>query len=243
MNTIGQGSLFLAILLSFSAGLVSFLSPCVLPLVPGYLSFVTGMVGSKNTSVKKSKAVFATFLFISGFTTIFVAIGMFFGGIGGWLIEYSSIIERVMGVFVIILGLSFLGYLNIFQREFKIRFNVKPGLIGAPFLGALFAIGWTPCIGPTLAAVQALAFNQATVFRGATLSIFYGLGLGLPFLMISFILERAINTVTWLRKRQQLFSRIGGSLLVLIGLLLVTGIWSEVTLQLRILISGFTPLI
>ena len=243
MNSVSQGSLFVAILISFSAGVISFLSPCVLPLVPGYLSFITGFGMNANKSVKKSKALIATLLFIAGFTFVFVCIGMFFGGIGGWFISYGKIIERIMGLFVIALGISYLGYWNLFNREYRFHAPVKQGIIGAPLLGALFAIGWTPCIGPTLAAVQSLAFNQATVSRGAILSAFYGFGLGLPFLFITFALEKAIVSVSWLRKRQVFFLRIGGILLILIGILLATGLWSEVTVEMRILISGFTPLL
>ena len=243
MNTVTQGSLFIAILISFSAGLISFLSPCVLPLVPGYLSFITGFGLNANKSSRKSKALIATLLFIAGFTFVFVCIGMFFGGIGGWFISYGRIIERIMGLFVIALGISYLGFWNLFKREYRFRTPVKQGLIGAPLLGALFAIGWTPCIGPTLAAVQTLAFNQATVSRGAILSAFYGFGLGLPFLFITFALEKALVSVSWLRKRQALFIRIGGLLLIIIGILLATGLWSEVTVEMRILISGFTPLL
>ena len=243
MNTVTQGSLFIAILISFSAGLISFLSPCVLPLVPGYLSFITGFGLNTNKSIRKSKALIATLLFIAGFTFVFVCIGMFFGGIGGWFISYGKIIERIMGLFVIALGISYLGFWNLFKREYRFHTPVKQGLIGAPLLGALFAIGWTPCIGPTLAAVQSLAFNQATVSRGAILSAFYGIGLGLPFLFITFALEKALVSVSWLRKRQALFIRIGGLLLIIIGILLATGIWSEVTVEMRILISGFTPLL
>jgi cytochrome c-type biogenesis protein len=243
MNTVTQGSLFIAILISFSAGLISFLSPCVLPLVPGYLSFITGFGLNTNKSIRKSKALIATLLFIAGFTFVFVCIGMFFGGIGGWFISYGKIIERIMGLFVIALGISYLGFWNLFKREYRFHTPVKQGLLGAPLLGALFAIGWTPCIGPTLAAVQSLAFNQATVSRGAILSAFYGFGLGLPFLFITFALEKALVSVSWLRKRQALFIRIGGLLLIIIGILLATGLWSEVTVEMRILISGFTPLL
>jgi cytochrome c-type biogenesis protein len=243
MNTVTQGSLFIAILISFSAGLISFLSPCVLPLVPGYLSFITGFGLNANKSIRKSKALIATLLFIAGFTFVFVCIGMFFGGIGGWFISYGRIIERIMGLFVIALGISYLGFWNLFKREYRFRTPVKQGLIGAPLLGALFAIGWTPCIGPTLAAVQSLAFNQATVSRGAILSAFYGFGLGLPFLFITFALEKALVSVSWLRKRQALFIKMGGLLLIIIGILLATGLWSEVTVEMRILISGFTPLL
>jgi cytochrome c-type biogenesis protein len=243
MNTVTHGSLFIAILISFSAGLISFLSPCVLPLVPGYLSFITGFGLNANKSIRKSKALIATLLFIAGFTFVFVCIGMFFGGIGGWFISYGRIIERIMGLFVIALGISYLGFWNLFKREYRFRTPVKQGLIGAPLLGALFAIGWTPCIGPTLAAVQTLAFNQATVSRGAILSAFYGFGLGLPFLFITFALEKALVSVSWLRKRQALFIKMGGLLLIIIGILLATGLWSEVTVEMRILISGFTPLL
>jgi len=243
MNTVTQGSLFIAILISFSAGLISFLSPCVLPLVPGYLSFITGFGLNANKSIRKSKALIATLLFIAGFTFVFVCIGMFFGGIGGWFISYGRIIERIMGLFVIALGISYLGFWNLFKREYRFRTPVKQGLIGAPLLGALFAIGWTPCIGPTLAAVQTLAFNQATVSRGAILSAFYGFGLGLPFVFITFALEKALVSVSWLRKRQALFIKMGGLLLIIIGILLATGLWSEVTVEMRILISGFTPLL
>jgi cytochrome c-type biogenesis protein len=212
-------------------------------LVPGYLSFITGFGLESSKVIRKSKAIVATLLFIAGFTFVFVCIGMFFGGIGSWFIKYGLLIERIMGVFVIALGLSYLGIWKIFNREYRFHAPVKQGLIGAPLLGALFAIGWTPCIGPTLAAVQTLAFNQATISRGAILSAFYGFGLGLPFLFITFALEKAVASVSWLRKRQVLFLRIGGILLILIGILLATGLWSEVTVEMRILISGFTPVL
>jgi len=243
MNAVSQGSLLIAILLSFSAGIISFLSPCVLPLVPGYLSFITGFGLEANTTVRKSKALLATLLFISGFTFVFVCIGMFFGGIGGWFLSNGRIIERIMGIFVILLGLSYLGVWNLFNREFRFHTPVKQGIAGAPFMGALFAIGWTPCIGPTLAAVQSLAFNQATVGRGALLSAVYGFGLGLPFLIITFALEKALVSVRWLRQHQLMFLRIGGVFLIVIGLLLTTGMWSELTVQMRVLVSGFTPLL
>ena len=243
MNAVSQGSLLIAILLSFSAGIISFLSPCVLPLVPGYLSFITGFGLEANTTVRKSKALLATLLFISGFTFVFVCIGMFFGGIGGWFLSNGRIIERIMGIFVILLGLSYLGVWNVFNREVRFHTPVKQGIAGAPFMGALFAIGWTPCIGPTLAAVQSLAFNQATVGRGALLSAVYGFGLGLPFLIITFALEKALVSVRWLRQHQLKFLRIGGVFLIVIGLLLTTGMWSELTVQMRVLVSGFTPLL
>jgi cytochrome c-type biogenesis protein len=243
MNTISQGSLLIASLVALLAGVVSFLSPCVLPLVPGYLSFITGFGINNKNKIIKSKALLATSLFILGFTFVFVCIGMFFGTLGGWFLENGKNIERIMGFFIVLMGLSYLGIGKLFNREYKFHPPIKPGLIGAPFLGAVFAIGWTPCIGPTLAAVQALAFNQASIGRGAILSTFYGLGLGLPFLVITLIIEKSINSIRWLRTKQKTFINFGGVLLILVGLLLATGLWNDFTIWLRVSISGFTPII
>ena len=128
-------------------------------------------------------------------------------------------------------------------RSFKIKNPAKQGIFGAPILGIVFAIGWTPCIGPTLAAVQSLAFNQATIQRGAILSFVYALGLGLPFLILTLIIDKSFSAIQWLRIRQKLFINFGGILLIILGLLLVSGLWSEISIQLRILMSGFSPLL
>ena len=243
MNSISQGSLFIALIIAFLAGVTSFLSPCVLPLVPGYLSFITGFGSTEEKKFKRSSALIATFLFILGFSLVFVSIGMFFGSLGGWLIKNGLLIERIFGFIIIILGLNYLGIINIFNRQFKIKNPAKQGIFGAPILGIVFAIGWTPCIGPTLAAVQSLAFNQATIQRGAILSFVYALGLGLPFLILTLIIDKSFSAIQWLRIRQKLFINFGGILLIILGLLLVSGLWSEISIQLRILMSGFSPLL
>ena len=243
MNLVTEGSLFLAIFVAFFAGIISFLSPCVLPLVPGYLSVITGMSIDQDKKVTKSKAVLATFLFILGFSLVFVSIGMFFGSLGGWLLSNIQILERIFGLLIIFLGLSYLGFINLFNKEYKFKFKSKQGLVGAFILGFVFSLGWTPCIGPTLAAVQSLAFSEATLFRGAILSTFYSLGLGIPFIVLTILFEKSIKTVKWLRQKQKIFITMGGILLIILGLLLVTGLWNLVSIELRVFMAGFTPLL
>jgi cytochrome c-type biogenesis protein len=243
MNLVTDGSLFIAIFVAFFAGIISFLSPCVLPLVPGYLSVITGMSINQNKRVTKSKAVLATFLFILGFSLVFVSIGMFFGSLGGWLLSNIQILERIFGIVIIFLGLSYLGFINLLNQEYKFKFKTKQGLAGAFILGFVFSLGWTPCIGPTLAAVQSLAFSEATLFRGAILSTFYSLGLGIPFIILTILFEKSLNTVKWLRQKQKLFITIGGVLLIILGLLLVSGLWNLVSIELRVFMAGFTPLL
>ena len=243
MNLITDGSLFLAIFVAFFAGIISFLSPCVLPLVPGYLSVITGLSNEQNKKITKSKAVFATLLFILGFSLVFVTIGMFFGSLGGWLLSNIQILERVFGFVIILLGLSYLGFLNLFNKEYKIKVKTRQGLFGAFVLGFVFSLGWTPCIGPTLAAVQSLAFSEATLFRGAILSTFYSIGLGIPFILLTMLFEKSLKTIKWLRQKQKLFITLGGILLIILGLLLVTGLWNLVSIELRVFMAGFRPLL
>ena len=243
MNTVTQGSLLIAILISFSAGIISFLSPCVLPLVPGYLSFITGFGLESSKVIRKSKAIVATLLFIAGFTFVFVCIGMFFGGIGSWFIKYGLLIERIMGVFVIALGLSYLGVWKIFNREYRFHAPVKQGLIGAPLLGALFAIGWTPCIGPALGAVQTLAFQESSAMRGAILSLGYCIGLGAPFIASGLFFDRSENLRKFLVRRGDLITKVGGVFLILIGLAQVFGLWGSFNNEMRSWISDSIPVI
>ncbi len=243
MTLVTDGSLFLAIFVAFFAGIISFLSPCVLPLVPGYLTVITGMSNDQNNKITKSKAVLATFLFILGLGLVFVSIGMFFGSLGGWLLSNIEILERIFGIVIILLGLSYLGFINIFNREYKFKFKSEQGLFGAFILGFVFSLGWTPCIGPTLAAVQSLAFSEGTLFRGAILSASYSLGLGIPFIVLTILFEKSLKTVKWLRKKQKLFITVGGILLIILGLLLVSGLWNLISIELRVFIAGFTPLI
>ena len=238
VETVTSGSLLLAIPLAFAAGLVSFLSPCVLPLVPGYLSYITGVAGARanaqRTSVSRSRAVWGAMIFVSGFSVVFISYGALFGGIGQLLLEYQRTIQMVMGIVVVILGLGFLGAIPAIQRDIRIHRVPTGTLLGAFMLGALFAIGWTPCIGPTLAAVQGMALSEASALRGAILSAAYCMGLGLPFILIALFFERSIRTVKILRRHSKAIMHFGGVMLIVIGLLLVTGYWNEITIGLRV---------
>ena len=238
VETVTSGSLLLAIPLAFAAGLVSFLSPCVLPLVPGYLSYITGVAGARATAqrtpVSRSRAVWGSIIFVSGFSVVFVSYGALFGGIGQLLLEYQRTIQMVMGIVVVILGLGFLGAIPAIQRDIRIHRVPTGTLLGAFMLGALFAIGWTPCIGPTLAAVQGMALSEASALRGAILSAAYCMGLGLPFILIALFFERSIRTVKILRRHSKAIMHFGGVMLIVIGLLLVTGYWNEITIGLRV---------
>ena len=238
VETVTSGSLLLAIPLAFAAGLVSFLSPCVLPLVPGYLSYITGVAGARATAqrtpVSRSRAVWGSIIFVSGFSVVFVSYGALFGGIGQLLLEYQRTIQMVMGIVVVILGLGFLGAIPAIQRDIRIHRVPTGTLLGAFMLGALFAIGWTPCIGPTLAAVQGMALSEASALRGAILSAAYCIGLGLPFILIALFFERSIRTVKILRRHSKAIMHFGGVMLIVIGLLLVTGYWNEITIGLRV---------
>jgi cytochrome c-type biogenesis protein len=250
MNGIGElvvsGPFLVAAALAFLAGVVSFLSPCVVPLVPGYLAYVSGLSGSLS-ELQKSKRrklmVAGTTLFVLGFSAVFVLYGALFGEIGSWLVRSAPVIERVLGVLVIVLGAGYLGGFSWFMREARMNVNPIRGLWGAPIVGVVFAVGWTPCIGPTLAAVQAMAFSQSDAGRGALLSLVYSLGLGLPFIAIALGFQWVVNVLPVLRRHQVLITRIGGALLITIGVLLVTGLWSEVTFVLRSWISGFETII
>jgi len=237
-EVVTSGSLLLAIPLAFAAGLISFLSPCVLPLVPGYLSYITGVAGaratSKRTSVSKSREVWGAIIFVAGFSVVFISYGALFGGIGQVLLEYQRSIQLVMGVLVVILGLGFLGVIPAMQRDIRIHRIPTGTLVGAFLLGAIFAIGWTPCIGPTLAAVQVMALSEASAARGAILSAAYCLGLGLPFIFLALFFERSIRAVSILRRHSRGIMYFGGVMLIVIGMLLVTGFWNELTIGLRV---------
>ncbi|ACY99957.1 MULTISPECIES: cytochrome c biogenesis CcdA family protein [Thermomonospora] len=242
-ETVAGGSLLLAMPLAAAAGLVSFASPCVLPLVPGYLSYVTGMSGVDLQRQRRGRLVAGAALFVAGFTVVFVSAGTAFGGLGRWLLEYADPITRVLGALTIVFGLAFMGLIPGLQRTVKSGRLPAAGLAGAPLLGALFGIGWTPCIGPTLAAVQALSFNEASAGRGALLSLTYCLGLGVPFVVTALAYRRALGAFGLIKRRYRLVTRLGGGMLVAIGVLLVTGLWGELTLELKSWIGGFETVI
>ncbi|MEY4043634.1 MAG: hypothetical protein RL529_1201, partial [Actinomycetota bacterium] len=180
-----NGSLLAAMPLALAAGLISFLSPCVLPLVPGYLGFVSGSVGSGEKKSRR-RIILGAVLFVLGFTLVFVSLGAAFGSLGTILQSgLASVIQRILGVVIVLLGLVMVGQFGFMQRTFKMQVSPRLGLISAPLLGIAFGLGWTPCIGPTLSAVLTLSLDGASAGRGALLTVFYSLGLGLPFIAIA----------------------------------------------------------
>lgn len=250
MNSIGEwvvsGPFLVAAALALAAGLVSFFSPCVVPLIPGYLAYVTGLGGSLSETKRASQRLLMLIgvsLFVAGFTVIFVLYGALFGEIGSWLIASAPVIERVLGVAVILLGVGYLGGFSWLMRDFQLPIDPARGIWGAPLLGVVFALSWTPCLGPTLAAVQALAFSQSDAAKGASLSLVYSIGLGLPFIAAALGYQYLSNALPRIRAHQALLSKIGGSLLIVIGVLLVSGLWADVTINLRSWISGFQTVI
>ncbi|MFB4298109.1 cytochrome c biogenesis CcdA family protein [Actinomadura sp. NTSP31] len=242
-ETVTSGSLAAAAPLAALAGLVSFLSPCVLPLVPGYLSYVTGMTGADLAEQRRGRLLSGVLLFVAGFTLVFVSYGVAFGGLGRWLLEYQDQITRVLGAVTIVFGLAFMGLVPGLQRTMKSGRLPSAGLAGAPLLGALFALGWTPCIGPTLGAVQSLAISEASATRGALLSLAYCAGLGVPFVVTAVAYRRALGAFGAVKRHYPLVMRIGGGMLVLIGVLLVSGLWGDLNIELKSWISGFEPVL
>lgn len=242
-ETVLSGSLVLAIPVALIAGVVSFLSPCVVPLVPGYLSYVTGLSGVDLAVVQRGRVLVGTLLFVLGFTAVFVSYGALFGGLGASLLTHLDVVTRVLGVITIGLGLLFAGWLPGMSREWRLRASPAAGLVGAPVLGVLFGLGWTPCFGPTLAAVQTLAITEASAVRGALLSAVYALGLGLPFILAAVAYRRALGAFGWVRRHQVWVMRIGGAMLVVLGVLLVTGLWGSLVASMQGWISGFEVIV
>ncbi|MGA5197847.1 cytochrome c biogenesis CcdA family protein [Streptomyces exfoliatus] len=240
-ETVTSGALLLALPLAVLGGLVSFFSPCVLPLVPGYLSYVTGVTGTDLAESRRGRMTAGAVLFVLGFTVVFVSGGALFGYWGSTLQEYRETLTTVLGVLMILMGVFFLGLMPWFtQREF--RFHKKPvtGLVGAPLLGALFGIGWTPCIGPTLASVNALALDQASAGRGAILAFAYCLGLGVPFVLAAIAFRKALGAFGWVKKHYVWVMRIGGGMMLVTGVLLLTGAWDSMVATMQGWSSGFT---
>lgn len=240
-QTVFSGALLVALPLAVLGGLVSFFSPCVLPLVPGYLSYVTGVSGSDLAQARRGRMAAGSALFVLGFTVVFVSGGALFGYFGSTLQEYRGTITKVLGVLMILLGLFFMGLMPwLTQREFRVHKRPVTGLIGAPLLGALFGIGWTPCLGPTLASVNALAFDQATAGRGAILTVAYCLGLGVPFVLAAVAFRKALGAFGWVKKHYAWVMRIGGIMMIATGLLLVTGAWDSIIQEMQVWSNGFT---
>ena len=236
VEQIMSGFLITALPVAFIAGVISFLSPCILPLVPGYLSFAAGF------SASRGKVFLGSVLFVLGFSVVFVSFGAIFGGLGNQLVANETLISIILGVITIFLGFIFLGKFP-FAPTFRPTMKTTGGLVGAPILGCLFGVGWTPCIGPALAAVQTLAFQESSALRGALLSLGYCLGLGLPFIASGVFLDRSEKLRKYLVKRGDLISKIGGVFLIVLGLLQVTGLWGQLMNSLRSLISDFIPVV
>lgn len=220
-----DGSLVLAVPVALVAGLVSFFSPCVVPLLPGYLSYMTGLSGADLGSSRRGRMLVGALLFVLGFSVIYVLIGAATGAVGEWLFEYRRQLTIVLGVLTIVLGIVFLGALPVTQRDFRVHKVPAVGLAAAPLLGALFGLGWTPCIGPTLSAVTFLSTTEGSVGRGIALTLCYCLGLGVPFIIAALAYRRMLGAVRWVRRHQRWVTGAGGLMLIVVGLLLVTGWW------------------
>jgi len=244
-DVIINGSLIAAVPLALLAGLISFLSPCVLPLVPGYLGYVSGMAGSQTTDEGprlKNRTLLGTLLFVLGFSAVFVSYGSIFGALGRYLYgPTGQIIQRLLGVAIVLLGLVLIGQFGWLQRTVKPGFRPRAGLVGAPLLGIAFALGWTPCIGPTLAAVLSLATQTGSGARGSLLALCYSLGLGLPFIAIAAGFGWASRSISFVRSRIRVFNIIGGALLIALGLLMATGIWNQVIISIQEVVVGYLP--
>ena len=236
VNQLFDGLLLTAFPLALLAGLISFLSPCVLPLVPGYLAFAAGF------SKSRGRVLLGSTLFVLGFSALFISYGALFGELGSRVATNEESITRALGVFTIVMGVIFLGAFPL-MPTIKPKISTSGGLIGAPILGFLFGVGWTPCIGPALASVQALAFQESSALRGAVLSLGYCIGLGLPFIATGLFLDKSQPIRKFLVKRGGIIAKTGGAILILIGLLQLFGIWADLMISLRSLISDFNPVI
>jgi cytochrome c-type biogenesis protein len=239
------GSMALALPVAFLAGLVSFFSPCVVPLLPGYLSYATGLGAAEvvEGSQHRSRMLAGASLFVLGFAVVFVITGVVAGSAGRMLAEYRDVITRVLGVLIIMLGLIFAGVLPFGQRDLRIHRVPAVGVAAAPLIGVVFALGWTPCLSPTLGVVVNLGFNEGTAIRGGLLGFVYALGLGIPFVIAGLAFTKMAGAVAFLRERQQLIMRIGGVFMIIIGVLLVTGTWNTLTGVLRQWAASFQTVI
>jgi cytochrome c-type biogenesis protein len=240
-----SGSLVLAIPVAAVAGLISFFSPCVLPLVPGYLSYATGLTGADLvdagvTARHRGRLVLGSLLFVLGFAAVFVVLGVTAGFTGELVIEWQREVNLVLGVVSILLGLAFVGLVPVLQREWRVHAVPAVGLGAAPMLGALFAFGWIPCVGPTLAVIFTLAEAEGSAGRGGLLLGCYAAGLGIPFVVAGAAYQRMLGAIRFVRRHQRWVVRLGGALMILVGLALVTGWWDVWVRTLQIhLVGGF----
>lgn len=233
------GSMVVALPIAVLAGAISFFSPCVVPLLPGYLSYVTGLSAAELGSARRGRMLAGTSLFVAGFSAVFILTGVLFGAIGNALLEHQTTITRVLGAVTVLLGLVFLGGFGFLQRDVRVHRVPAVGIAAAPLLGILFGFGWTPCIGPTLGTVMNLAATEGSSGRGAALALVFSLGLGIPFIVAALAFRRMLGAVAWVRRHQLLVIRTGGALMIAIGLLLLTGVWDAMAADLRQWVAGF----
>lgn len=253
-----SGQLLVAIPIALLAGLVSFASPCILPLVPGYLGYIGGFAegGQSRAGINSAapgsalaikagrrRLLLGVSLFVLGFSLVFIAYGAAFGALGVFLVLWQDTLTRILGVFVMLMGLVFVGQFTFMQRTLKPMWRPATGLAGAPLLGIVFGLGWTPCIGPTLSAITLLSFDTGSPWRGALLGLFYCLGLGVPFLLVALGMNWVTGSVAFLKRHIRAINIFGGILLFAMGLLMVTGAWSAIMSHLGSVIPGFVTAI
>ncbi|MEU5078856.1 MULTISPECIES: cytochrome c biogenesis CcdA family protein [Streptomyces] len=239
-QTVMHGALLVALPIALFAGLVSFFSPCVLPLVPGYLSYVTGVAGTDLAEARRGRMVAGASLFVLGFSAVFVSSGALFGYFGSNLLSYQSVLSKVLGALMIVMGVFFMGLTPWFaMREFRFHKRPTGGLAGAPVLGALFGVGWTPCMGPTLSSVNFLSLHESSAARGSLLMVVYCLGLGVPFVITAIAFRKALGAFAWVKRHYVWVTRIGGSMMIVTGVLLLTGAWGELVQQMQTWTNGF----
>lgn len=248
-SSVLTGPMVVAIGVALLAGVASFVSPCVLPLVPGYVGYLGGMAGgggrgaARNARPDTRRVLWGTVLFVLGFTAVFVLLGIVFAAAGAAFARYADIVMRVLGVLVIVLGLAFVGHIPLLQKDTRITMSPRFGLWGAPLLGVTFGLGWSPCIGPTLAAVLTLSFGGADPARGAVLALAYCLGLGVPFIVLAVAFARSTRALEVVRRHRRAISQAGGVLLILVGVLLVTGLWGSLTGWMQGWIASYTTVV
>jgi cytochrome c-type biogenesis protein len=262
-HAVNDGPLLVAAGVALLVGVIGFLSPCVLPLVPGYLSYVAGLSGTSGTTgtpgtsgtsgtagangarvgPSQGRMAVGALLFVLGFTAIFVLEGVLFGSLGAAIRTHTTLIERVLGAVTIVMGIVFLGGIGFLQREFKVHKLPSPGLLGAPLLGAAFGVAWMPCLTPTFGAVYSMSLIEGTAGRGAFLMACYCLGLGVPFVLVALGIGWVGGALGFVRRHMRVVSGVGGLLLMVIGVLLMTGEWTTWMAQLRLTVgpdSGFS---